>query len=291
MPRWTSRSSAVLPRSMPAQAMHNQHFASASSPNSAQANAAKQTLKMLSYNIQTGIDTRAYRGYVTGGWKHVLPHVGRVHNLRRIADIVAEYDFVALQEIDSGSIRSGFLNQVEYLAERAQFPYWHTQINRDLGMLAQHGNGLLSRVSPEQMEDHKLPGVIPGRGAIVVRLPFAGRSLVVVMLHLSLGTRSREKQLEYVAQCVADEELVVVMGDMNCHAHELLTQSPLAQLNLMSVEDSQPTFPAWRPQVALDHILVSPGLSMCDYEVLDCHLSDHLPIGLTVGLAEQTVAA
>ena len=276
---------------MPAQAMHNQHFANLSPKNEATARSANHRLKMLSYNIQTGIDTRAYRGYVTGGWKHVLPHVGRVQNLRRIADVVAEYDFVALQEIDSGSIRSGFLNQVEYLAERAQFPYWHTQINRDLGMLAQHGNGLLSRVSPEQMEDHRLPGVIPGRGAILVRLPFAGRSLVVVMLHLSLGTRSREKQLEYVAQCVADEELVVVMGDMNCHAQELLTQSPLAALNLMSVEDSQPTFPAWQPQVALDHILVSPGLTMCDYEVLDCHLSDHLPIGLTVGLAEQTVAA
>ncbi len=304
MPRWTSRITTAVPRSMPVQVMRNLqmpiHQATGNSvptnrltaaPGSAAVPQVVKPLRMLSYNIQTGIDTGAYRHYVTGGWKHVLPHTGRVHNLRGIADIVTSYDFVALQEIDSGSLRSGFLNQVEYLAERAQFPYWYTQTNRGLGMLAQHGNGLLSRVAPEGMEDHKLPGVIPGRGAIVVRLPYAGRSLVVVLLHLSLGVRSREAQLEYVAQRVADEELVVIMGDMNCHAHELLTQSPLAQLNLMSVEDSQPTFPAWQPQVALDHILVSPGLTMCDYEVLDHQLSDHRPIGLTVGLAEQPVAA
>jgi len=160
-----------------------------------------------------------------------------------------------------------------------------------LGMLAQHGNGLLSRVAPQRLEDHKLPGAIPGRGAIIVRLPCGPHTVTIVLLHLSLGGRSRERQLQYVAQCVADEDLVVIMGDMNCRAHELLTQSPLAQLNLLPVEDSQPTFPAWQPQMALDHILVSPGLSMCNYEVLDCHLSDHLPIGLTISLADQDVAA
>ena len=77
-------------------------------------------LKFLSYNIQVGIRTTKYRHYVTKGWKHVLPHESRNHTLTRIADVVSEYDFVALQEIDAGSIRSGFINQVEYLAERAQ---------------------------------------------------------------------------------------------------------------------------------------------------------------------------
>ena len=250
----------------------------------------KCTLKFLSYNIQVGIRTTKYRHYVTKGWKHVLPHESRNHTLTRIADVVSEYDFVALQEIDAGSLRSGFINQVEYLAERAQFPYWYTQLNRDLGPLAQHGNGLLSRIAPEDMEDHRLPGAIPGRGAIVVRLPFGDASVLVVMLHLSLGERSRAMQLEYVKGLIDGEEHVVVMGDMNSHLADLLFDSPLAETALRPAESVAPTFPSWRPSVALDHILVSPKLGIGKCEVLDCRLSDHRPISVSLTRADRPTA-
>ena len=250
----------------------------------------KCTLKFLSFNIQVGIRTTKYRHYVTKGWKHVLPHESRNHTLSRIADVVSDYDFVALQEIDAGSIRSGFINQVEYLAERAQFPYWYTQLNRDLGPLAQHGNGLLSRIAPDDMEDHRLPGAIPGRGAIVVRLPFGDATVLVVMLHLSLGERSRALQLEYVKGLIDGEDHVVVMGDMNSHLADLLFDSPLAETALRPAESVAPTFPSWRPSAALDHILVSPKLAIGNCEVLDCRLSDHRPISVSLTRADRMAA-
>ncbi len=245
-------------------------------------------LRFLTYNIQVGIRTSRYRHYVTKGWKHVLPHEGRNHNLRRIADVVSDYDFVALQEIDAGSIRSGFINQVEYIADHAGFPYWYTQLNRDLGPFAQHGSGLLSRIAPDGMEDHRLPGAIPGRGAIVVRLPYADTSVLVVLLHLSLGERSRTLQLDYVKRLIDGESHVVVMGDMNSHLAHLLFNSPLAETDLRPAESVLPTYPSWQPALALDHILVSPSLSIREYDVLDCRLSDHRPISVTVARAEQT---
>ena len=245
------------------------------------------TLRFLSYNIQVGMKTTKYRHYVTKGWKHVLPHESRNHTLSRIADVVADYDFVALQEIDAGSIRSGFVNQVEFIAELARFPYWYTQLNRDLGPIAQHGNGLLSRIAPEGMEDHRLPGAIPGRGAIVVRLPFGDASVLVVMLHLSLGERSRALQLEYVKGLIDGEDHVVVMGDMNSHLSDLLFDSPLAETSLMPAETVGPTYPSWRPALALDHLLVSPTLSIDDYEVLDCRLSDHRPVSVSLTRADR----
>lgn len=249
--------------------------------------AAPDTLRFLSFNIQVGIQTTRYRHYFTKGWKHVLPHESRTHNLRLIADVVADFDFVALQEIDAGSLRSGFINQVEYIAERAGFPYWYTQLNRDLGPFAQHGNGLLSRVEPHAMEDHKLPGAIPGRGAIVARLPHGDTSVLVVLLHLSLGERSRQQQLNYIRRLIAHEEHVVLMGDMNSHLKQLLFNSPLAHTNLRPADQVQPTYPAWRPALALDHVLVSPGLAIQEYEVLDCRLSDHRPIAVTLGFTEE----
>jgi len=247
-------------------------------------------LRFLSFNIQVGIGTAKYRHYFTKGWKHVWPHQERHLNLERIAEVVADYDFVALQEIDSGSLRCNYVNQVQFIADRARFPYWYTQLNRDLGPFAQHGNGLLSRVTPMEMQDHKLPGAIPGRGAIAVRLPYGHTSVLVVMLHLSLGERSRRLQLEYVRNLIDGEDHVVVMGDMNSHLTDLLFNSPLADTDLRPVGQVQPTYPAWRPLRALDHVLVSPRLTLRDYEVLDCQLSDHRPIGVTLEMSETAVA-
>lgn len=241
-------------------------------------------LRLLSFNIQVGIQTTRYRHYVTNGWKHVFPHMNRAQNLRRIADVVSDYDVVALQEVDGGSLRSGYINQVEYVADRAQFPYWYAQLNRDLGPLAQHGNGVLTRIEPSNMEDHKLPGVIPGRGAIVLRLPYAGQEVLIVLLHLSLGAGSRQRQLEYVSRLIAGAEHVIVMGDMNSSAAALLADSALGYSGLRLAEDIQPTYPSWRPHISLDHILVSSGFRIDDYRVLDCDVSDHLPVAVTLSL-------
>ncbi len=245
-----------------------------------------QPLKLLTFNIQVGIKTSKFSHYFTKGWKHVLPHEARNVNLRRIADLVAGYDVVALQEIDSGSLRSGFINQVEYIADRAQFPYWYTQLNRDLGPFAQHGNGMLSRIAPVDLEDHKLPGAIPGRGAILLRVPYGDQTLSLVLLHLSLGERSRQLQLEYVRELISTEPHAIVMGDMNSHLAHLLGDSPLGETTLMPADRVLPTYPAWRPALALDHVLVTPGLRIQDYDVLDCRLSDHRPIAVTVTLDE-----
>ena len=249
--------------------------------------APAQPLKLLTFNIQVGIETSKYSHYVTKGWKHLLPHQARNINLQRIADLVARYDVVALQEIDAGSLRSGFINQVEYIADRAQFPYWYTQLNRDLGPFAQHGNGVLSRIAPVDMEDHKLPGAIPGRGAILLRVPYGDKTISLVSLHLSLGERSRQLQLEYVRELIQQEDHVIVMGDMNSHLAHLLENSPLADTNLVPADQIHPTYPAWRPALALDHVLVSPCLNIQDYQVLDCQLSDHRPIAVDVEFAAR----
>jgi endonuclease/exonuclease/phosphatase family metal-dependent hydrolase len=77
------------------------------------------------------------------------------------------------------------------------------------------------------------------------------------------------------------------MGDMNSHLTELLFDSPLARTGLRPAGQGKATYPAWRPLRALDHILVSPRLVIRDYEVLDCQLSDHRPIAVTLEFAQE----
>ena len=81
-----------------------------------QAGNHNQTLYLLTYNIQAGSQTTSFRDYVTKSWKQILPHRLQMHNLNAIGDLLEDYDFVGLQEVDGGSFRSGFVNQTRYLA-------------------------------------------------------------------------------------------------------------------------------------------------------------------------------
>ena len=148
------------------------------------------SLRLLSFNIQVGISTQRYHHYLTRSWQHLLPHAGRSGNLQRIGDLLGDFDLVALQEVDGGSLRSGYVNQVEHLAHLGAFPYWYQQLNRNLGRFAQHSNGVLSRLRPSLLEDHPLPGP-PGRGAMLLQLGEGPDAVAVVMMHLSLGARTR----------------------------------------------------------------------------------------------------
>lgn len=237
-------------------------------------------LKLLSYNIQVGVDTQRYRHYLTQSWKQLLPHREQLQNLNLIAGLINDYDIVGLQEVDAGSLRSGFLDQTRYLAQQAGFPHWYKQVNRSIGKLAQNSNGLLSRMRPTQITEYKLPG-LPGRGAMLCN--FGGpEGLSVCILHLALGRRARLRQVAFIAERVSDLPHVVLMGDLNfdCDSKEMrmLTdkanlQEPLCHMN---------TFPSWRPMRKLDHILVSTSLSVENPQVLAYPLSDHLPMSVEV---------
>jgi endonuclease/exonuclease/phosphatase family metal-dependent hydrolase len=245
-----------------------------------------QQLHLLSYNIQAGIYTRQYAEYLTSSWKHILPHRERLHNLTRIASLLRQFDLVGLQEVDAGSLRSGFIDQTEYLAYHAEFPYWYNQVNRNLGRLAQHSNGVLSRVRPALFTEHKLPG-LPGRGAVIVEFGTSdGASLAVCIVHLALGWRARRRQLRYIAGLAACYRYIILMGDFNCDCNSRSLQALVDQSALRGLDCELKTFPSWHPRRSLDHILVSASLQILDAQVLDYPLSDHLPLSMTIALPE-----
>lgn len=241
-----------------------------------------QRLRLLSYNIQTGVSSSSYRQMLTHSWKHVLPHPERIENLGRIAQMLSGYDLVGLQEVDAGSLRSGFINQTEFIARKASFPFWFHQTNRKLGKLAQHSNGLLSRFRPTEIDDHKLPGAIPGRGALFVRFGGTDESLVVVILHLALGRRARARQLAYVSEVARDFRHVVIMGDMNCRSDSPEILTLLRSSQLREPAHDLYTWPSWRPERNIDHILVSDSLQVERAQVLSETYSDHLPIAMDI---------
>jgi endonuclease/exonuclease/phosphatase family metal-dependent hydrolase len=255
--------------------------------NEPQHGSAKSSLRLLSYNIQAAIASTRPHHYLTRSWKHVLPHPSSFDNLDRIARLAANYDLVAIQEADSGSMRSYFVNQVEYLARHGHFPFWCHQTNRDLGKFAQHSNGLLSKLRPNLIAQHKLPGLIPGRGAILVELGHSASPLAVLLVHLALGKRARIRQFDFISDLISDYEHAVVMGDFNCVPESREMDILLSKSNLCEPAQGLHTFPSWRPYRNIDHILVSPSLKISNLQVIQHALSDHLPIAVEIEIPDE----
>ena len=245
-----------------------------------------QRLRLLSYNIQSGLSTHTYSQYLTRSWRHLVPVPSRMVNLDGIARILTDYDLVGLQEVDAGSLRSGFVNQVKYLAAYAGFEHVFDQSNRKIGMISQHGNALLSRIRPDAITEHKLPGLIPGRGVLEVRFGSGVDALHVLILHMALGRRGRLRQIEFLAEIVRDCRHIILMGDLNCPSDSREMAVLLESVRLCEPEPGLLTFPSWRPDRQLDHILVSPSIAVERVEVLDHAYSDHLPIAMDVRLPE-----
>jgi endonuclease/exonuclease/phosphatase family metal-dependent hydrolase len=246
-----------------------------------------QKIRLLSYNVQAGISTRRYRHYITHSWKHVLPHTQRFDNLDRIAQLVRNYDIVGLQELDAGSLRSGYVNLTEYLSEKAEMPFWSDQTNRRIGRFARHSTGLLSRYTPTEVVEHRLPGRIPGRGVLFIRYGNRENSLVVLILHLALGRRTRLIQLDYISEIVNEYQHVILMGDMNCYSDSEEMDYLINRTMMREPFHGMDTFPSWRPQHNIDHILVTPTLQVDHVQVLNFSLSDHLPVEMQITLPKN----
>lgn len=237
-------------------------------------------LKLLSYNIQVGLHTRDFGHMVSGAWRHVWPSRDQRANLERIAELIADYDVVAIQEADAGSLRTRAMNQIEFLAERAGFNHCGYIVTRDLQPVARHCHGWMSRVAPLSQESHILPARIPGRAAM--RIEFGGEMdmLSLVAAHLSLGPRDRRRQLDYLADLAGPRQRTLLVGDLNSGSDFLRAHPALRARGFQPVNHAPKTYPSWQPRRALDQVLHTPDIDILRVDALPLKLSDHAPLAV-----------
>ena len=243
---------------------------------------ADNVLRILSCNILAGASVKRYHEYFTRSWGAVLPGKYKLGNLDNLARSIADFDVVGLQEADAGSIRSGFLNQTRYLAETSGLPYWSHQPNRKLSNVSHTANGLISRSAPTEVLDYPLPGRLGGRGVLLARYGEGREALNVAIAHLSLGVQSRLRQIAFIAELLHDRPNAMLMGDLNCAPDSPELKLLFDDTALAPPADPRPTFPSWRPQRAIDHILVTSHLEIERMWTLPAAFSDHLPLAAEI---------
>jgi endonuclease/exonuclease/phosphatase family metal-dependent hydrolase len=209
-----------------------------------------KSLKLLTWNIQAAIGTVRFSEYLTRAHRQVVHTPAKASTLQTIAETIRDADLVCLQEVVM-------------------------QENRVIRGISRHGNAILSRHPLSDVRDLKLPGRVPGRGCLIATVAAETR-FDVACVHLSLGRRDQELQLEFLSRHMPRNGRWVVMGDFNCSLHASAAEAFLERMKAESDRQPPPTYPSWRPRRDYDHILTGRAMTLSQYRPGQEICSDHL---------------
>jgi endonuclease/exonuclease/phosphatase family metal-dependent hydrolase len=225
-------------------------------------------VRLATFNIRHGAPTRGYRG-----------------DPERVAAACASLaaDVLALQEVDRGVARSGRADLAAVAGEASGMEVVFAQTMPFRG--GQYGNALLVRGSIDDVEVVRLAGGYrfwvrrEPRNAIVATARLARddmRPVSVAATHLSTERWASRAQLSQVARALTERPRPhVLLGDLNRTNGEVAAH-PVADL-IRFVDGGDPTFPAIKPVLRIDHIALN-GLIVTSVAAVRLPISDHLAL-------------
>lgn len=237
-------------------------------------------MRLLVYNIR----------YATGtgpAFHLPLPGAGYLRSSRRVLEEITQFirrenpDLVGLVEVDTGSIRTGMINQAEYIANSLghytayECKYGSGSINHLLPIVRKQANALLAAPTVTGERFHYFD---TGIKRLIIELELD--EVCVFLVHLSLKYRHRQYQLRTLHDLISGAtKPVIVAGDFNTFwgTHEIylfMRASGLRSANTAGL----PSYPARMPRVELDFILVSSGIDVTAFRIPDVRFSDHCPL-------------
>lgn len=237
-------------------------------------------MRLLVYNIR----------YATGtgpAFHLPLPGAGYLRSNRKVLAGITEFisnehpDIVGLIEVDTGSIRTGMVNQAEHIANHLghystfQCKYGATSINKFMPIVRKQGNAFLSAPHIHGERFHYFD---QGIKRLIIELEL--EHVCVFLVHLSLKFRHRQYQLRSLHDLIVQSKKpVIVAGDFNTFwgTHEIYLFMRAAGLRSANTA-GLPSFPARVPRHELDFILVSQDIEVTDFRVPDVRFSDHRPL-------------
>jgi len=237
-------------------------------------------LRLLVYNIR----------YATGtgpAFHLPVPGAGYLRSNRRVLNGITDFlraehpDIVGLIEVDTGSIRTGMVNQAEHIADKLghystyECKYGVGSFNKFVPIVRKQANAFLSAPNVGGARFHYFD---TGIKRLIIELEL--EQVCVFLVHLSLKFRQRQYQLRSLHDLIMRaNKPVIVAGDFNTFwgNHEIylfMRATGLTSANTAAL----PSFPARVPRIELDFILVSAGIEVTSFRVPDVRFSDHRPL-------------
>ncbi|GAB3932462.1 endonuclease/exonuclease/phosphatase family protein [Larkinella terrae] len=219
------------------------------------------------------------------------PSAGAKIDVEAIARVIRKEkpDFVALQEVDVNTERSGKgLNQARELARLTGMNFFFSKAIDHQG--GDYGVAVLSRFPILDSTRFPLPvdPVIKGepRTVAAVTVEIAkGRKVIFASTHLDLKEPNRMTQSELIVKHFENAGLPMILGgDFNALSDSRVIQY-LDQHFVRSCQACAPTIPVEKPNRAIDFIMYKPGetFKTLSTKVIDeQYASDHLPVVVKV---------
>ena len=237
-------------------------------------------MRIVLYNIR----------YATGtgpAFHLPLPGAGYLRSNRQVLDEITSFikaedpDIVGLVEVDTGSIRTGMVNQAEFIAAELghysifECKYGTESLGAMMPIVRKQGNAFLA--SP-RVHGERFHYFDTGIKRLIIELELA--DAVIFLVHLSLKYRHRQSQLRTLHELVMRAtKPVLVAGDFNTFwgDHEIYLFMHAARLRSANAR-GLPSYPSHDPRRELDFILYGAGIEVTDFRVPAVLYSDHLPL-------------
>jgi endonuclease/exonuclease/phosphatase family metal-dependent hydrolase len=237
-------------------------------------------MRFLLYNIRYATGTGA-------AFHLPVPGAGYLRSNPRVLEGITRFikssdpDLVGLVEVDTGSFRTGHVNQADVIAEALghfstyQCKYGTDSLNTLVPIVNKQANAFLAAPRVEGERFHYFD---TGIKRLIIELELD--DLCVFLVHLSLKFRHRHAQLRHLFELVKrSPKPVIVAGDFNTFwgEHEMALFMEAAGLKSAN-RDRLPSYPAKRPRMELDFILHTRGIEVDSFAVPDITFSDHRPL-------------
>lgn len=237
-------------------------------------------VRLLLYNIRYATGTGA-------AFHLPLPGAGYLRSNPQVLSQITEFimaqdpDVVGLVEVDTGSIRTGMVNQADFIARSLghystfECKYGVSSVNKLVPIVRKQANAFLSapRVRGERFHYFDT-----GIKRLIIELELD--DVAIFLVHLSLKYRHRQYQLRSLYDLIRKTpKPVIVAGDFNTYwgEHEIYLFMQAAGLTSANVH-GLPSYPSYSPRKELDFILHSAQIEVNRFEIPDVRFSDHLPL-------------
>ena len=243
-------------------------------------------MRLLVYNIAYGTGAQGGVAGIFSAHRY-LRTPGSV--ISSIAGFIngSDADVAGLVEIDTGSFRTGYLDQTSLIAEHLHgysncaVKYGSGSVGRKLPILRKQANAFFSKTEPLQVQSYYMPF---GFKRLILEMNLGG--IRFFLLHLALGRHIRKRQLDYIKKIVSiNPDPIIIGGDFNTFAGDHELDMFIRDLNLYDPNrEDTPTFPSNSPRMKLDFILCSRSVRTISFNVPQVNFSDHLPLILDFDL-------
>jgi endonuclease/exonuclease/phosphatase family metal-dependent hydrolase len=237
-------------------------------------------LRFLLYNIRYAAGTGAGFNLPVPGAGYLRSNKENLQSIREFIFSLAP-DVVGLIEVDTGSIRTGMVNQAEIIAGPMghysihQSKYGEDSLNNRLPIIRKQANAFLAAPHVHGERFHYFE---TGIKRLIIELEL--KDVAIFLVHLSLKYRHRQSQLRHLHELVSRAtKPVIVAGDFNTFWGEdelylFLQASGLKSANTECLA----SYPSQAPRKELDFILYGKGIRMESFQIPRVCFSDHLPL-------------